>query len=96
MATSRAFKTKASNSKEKRDQVTRVRATVLGSASSYIPSAIPYNLKLKRLVPKKTDLQLSKVIVIKINSSLDQLAEKPLNSKAAEAKNMFANYRKNH
>jgi hypothetical protein len=95
MATSKAFRTKASNLKDKRNQVTRVMTSV-GNASSWGVSAIPYNRKLRHLMPKNTDLQYTKVIVLKVNSSLDQIAEEPLNSKAVEAKNMFANYRKNH
>lgn len=97
MATSKAYRTKASGSRAKHYQPARVATAVLGNGwFQGIATAVPYNPRVRQLMPKSTGFQPAKVIVLKVNSSLDKTAAEPLNNKAVEARNMFAKYRKNH
>lgn len=97
MATSKAFKTKASSTRGKHNLPSKAGTAMLGNAFFYgIPSTVPYNPRLRQLMQKNAITQTAKVIVLKVNSNLDKVATEPLNHKALTAKNMFAKYRKNH
>jgi len=96
MATIKAYRTKASGHHSK-SNTPGVATAVLGNSFFHgIATAVPYNPRVRQLLPKATNFQPSKVIVVKVNTNLDQRPEVPLNHKAAEAKSMFAKYRKNH
>jgi len=97
MATSKALRTKSSGARRKQNQLTKVGRAVMSNPSFMgVSKAVPHNPRLRRLMSKTSKDDTFKVIVIKVNPDLNKLADEPLNPKAAQAKTMFANYRKNH
>lgn len=97
MATPKALRTQSSGARRKQNQLVKVGpAMVSNSNYTGIINAIPQNPRLRRLAVKTAPDETFKVIVVKVNPELNRLSAKPLNPKAARAKNMFANFRKSH
>ncbi|MDP3467258.1 MAG: hypothetical protein Q8S11_02920 [Daejeonella sp.] len=93
MATTKASRTKASDTRATGSRSARIAKALKGGWIHGIANAAPYNT---RSMTERDPYEVSTVIVLKVNSSLDKIAAGPLNAKALEAKNMFAKYRKNH
>jgi len=97
MAISKALRTRLSGATGKQNQLEKVdSARVISAAFMGISNVIPSNPKLKPFSTKTESDETSKVIILKVNPSLNKLTTDPLNPKALQAKSMFANYRKNN
>ena len=97
MATTKAHRIKASGPRTKLNQPVGVVTAVFGNSVFHgIATAVPYNPRVRHLMPVSTTFQPSKVIVLNVNSKLDKISSQPLTQKAVTAKQMFAKYRKSH
>lgn len=96
MATTKAYRPKASSQRAKRNH-SASKATAVWSHSSFqgLATAVPFNPRVRNLMPIITNTPPVNVIVLRVNPGLDQRAEAPLNDKAAAARDMFAKRRKN-
>ena len=97
MATTKAHRSTASNPVTKRNQPGRVATARTGNAVfPGIATAVPYNPRVRQLMPVLTTIQPAKVIILNVKPKLEKVSSQPLTQKAAAAKEMFAKYRKSH
>lgn len=97
MATTKAYRTKASAQRAKRNHFAGKATAVWNNTSFHgVATPIPFNPRVRNLMPVITHSQPANVIVLRANPSLDQRAEAPMNGKAAAAKDMFAKHRKSN
>lgn len=97
MATTKAYRTKASAQRAKHNHSAGKATAVWNNASFHgVATPIPFNPRVRNLMPVITHTPPANVIVLRVNPSLDQRAQEPLNEKAAAARDMFAKHRKNN